>query len=592
MSPSAETAPAELLAVTWSDVAPPEALERAVARLAGGPVTSARSARAVLALTGEPAGGAPPGAREVLVHLTKGARVGDRDVTTDDVRAWLGTDGRHVQLDRVLPPFAAARMDVGSGTVRAATDYLGFRCLYSATGRGWSAVSTSTSALAVLAGHDVDRTSLATISLVGWRLRDRTHFAGVVKLPPGSSVALCDGALQVWSRTPGEQPAAALQPTVREAAAVLREVVDGALRDHPDALLQLTGGLDSRILLAAVAPRRRATLCAMTLRVPDSADAVLAADLAARYGMPHRIVDLPSAGALDPARARGLVVTGARRVDFSSDPLAWASLSLIEDELPQSPRLSGLGGEVVRGFYYVGRPGRARTTRARVARLARWRLFPNEAVPDEVLEPGFAQWRRTAALEELEAVFATLPHGWAEATDAFYLWQRMHRWAGATATSTCQDRLSLNPMLDPRFLDVGARVPPAHRAGMRFLSSILVELDPSLAALPLDGRPAPDVYARPGPANRARLASLTLRKAAGKARQRAGGTIRPAAGGASLADRVVDYWREDASDLELASRAGVVRDDVLDQIASGALAPGSTTVSLVATLAAAEGAVS
>lgn len=580
-----------LLAVTWSGASPPLRLEHAVAALGHARMTTSRLPTAMMAVGGATTT-ATTEADEALVCLTKGARVGDRDVTTDDIEAWLRTDGRHEALDSVLPPFAATRIDPETDTVRAATDYLGFRCLYSATGPGWSAISTSTSALAVLSDSGVDRVSLATYSLVGWRLRDRTHYSDVVKIPPGSTVRLRAGGLRTWTRDRPDQPFAELGATVRDAASVLRDVVDAALRDHPTSLLQLTGGLDSRILLAAVPPRRRAALEAMTLRVPGSADARLAEELAGRFGMRHRVVDLPTAGLLVPERARDLVVTGARRVELSSDPLAWASLSLIEDQLPQSPRLSGLGGEVVRGFYYLGRPTGALSSPAKVARLARWRLFPNETVPDEVLVPEFAEWRRAATLRDLEAVFSALPPLWSGATDGFYLWQRMQRWAASTATSTCLDRLSLNPMLDPRFLDVGARVPPSHRAGMRFLSSILVELDPTLAGLPLDGRPAPDVYARPRGANRARLASLTVRKAAGKVRQRSLGTARPAAGGASLADRVVEHWRTDAADLELVRRAGVVREEVLDQLASGVAAPGSTTVGFLAMLAAGEGATS
>ena len=44
------------------------------------------------------------------------------------------------------------------------------------------------------------------------------------------------------------------------------------LEDHPDAELQLTGGLDSRILLAAIPPSMRRNSRVMTLTVPDSED--------------------------------------------------------------------------------------------------------------------------------------------------------------------------------------------------------------------------------------------------------------------------------------------------------------------------------
>lgn len=579
-----------MLAVTWSG-APPATYDAVIRVLTSGPVTIDRGRTTALVVAGssstEPVD--RPG-RQEPVWLTRGARFGDRDVTDEDLWTWLSRDGRDAALDEVLPPFAAILMDPGRDAIRAATDYLGLRCLYLARGDGWAAISTSTAALGALTGGAVDQDSLAAYSLVGWRLGERTHYRDVVKLPPGTSVSLSSGLVQVWSGTLQSQTPAPLSVTVPDAAGLLRAIVEGVLDDHPDTLLQLTGGLDSRILLAAVPPARRPRLEAMTLRVDGSADAHLASALATRYGIRHRVVDVSAAQRLSPRQARDLVLDGARRVDFSSDPLAWAALSVAEDSLPQAPRLSGLGGEVVRGFYYVGRPTRSPSTTRRVTRLAHWRLFPNEGVPDGVLAPEFARWRRDITMRQIDDIFATLPGVWAEATDAFYLWQRMQRWAGATTTSTCLERFSVNPMLDHRFMQIGMRVAPHDRAAMRFLSRILLQLDPTLAGLPLDGRPAPRVYARPGPVNRARLSSLTLRKAVGKAGQRVRGTTRPAAGGPSLADRVVEYWRTDTSDLEMVRRTGIVRDDVLDRLVSGDVEPGPSTVGFLALLAAGHGA--
>lgn len=578
-----------VLALTWSG-APPAHYDAAIHALAPGPVTVDRGRSTALVIAGPSS--TDQGDQRVTepVWLTRGARIGDRDVTDSDLRNWLSHDGRDAALDHVLPPFAAVLADPGHSVLRAATDYLGLRCLYLAQGQGWAAISTSTAALAVLTGGGLDKDSLAAYSLVGWRLGDRTHYRGVVKLPPGASVSLSAGRAEIWSDPPQSQPPASLEETVSDAAGLLHAIVGGVLRDHPDTLLQLTGGLDSRILLAAVPPVLRPALEAMTLRVEGSADVPLATELASRYGMRHRVVDVVEAERLTPRQARDLVLTGAHRVDFSADPLAWAALAVAENSLPQAPRLSGLGGEVVRGFYYVGRPTRSPTTARRVSRLARWRLFPNEGVPDGVLAPEFARWRRDVTVRQIDDVFSTLPRPWAEATDAFYLWQRMQRWAGATTTSTCVDRLALNPMLDPRFMAIGARVAPHQRAGMKFLSRILLQLDPTLAGLPLDGRPPPRVYARPGPVNRARLSSLTLRKAVGKAGQRARHVTRPAAGGASLADLVVEYWRTDGSDLELVRQSGIVRDEVLDRLVSGDVEPGPSTVGFLALLAAGDGA--
>ena len=42
---------------------------------------------------------------------------------------------------------------------------------------------------------------------------------------------------------------------------------------------------------------------------------------------------------------------------------------------------------MARGFYYLGRPRDPAVTRARVARLATWRMFANEAIDPLALAP-------------------------------------------------------------------------------------------------------------------------------------------------------------------------------------------------------------
>ncbi len=537
------------------------------------------------------AGGSPRSDRDpalIQIPLVARARVADRDVTREDVARWLGADGRHPGLDEVVPPFAAMVHDSASGAIRAATDFLGFRCLYVAEGSGWAALSTSTRALAALTGASTDLTSLAAYSLIGWRIGDRTHYDGVSVLPPGTSARLCDGRLQTWTALPTDLPASNGTGAVQSAARQLRTFVNALLDDHPDTCLQLTGGLDSRLLLGAIEAPRRPQVRAMTLQAPDNPDATIAAALATRYGMDHQVVDVTTTGLLEPDVAAALALTGAHRVDYSADPLAWASLDVVERSVPQGARLSGLGGEVVRGFYYIGRPRPVATSARRVAGLARWRLFPNESVPDEILDPGFAESRRDMTVSELERIFAALHRTWPEATDGFYLWQRMRRWAGATTTSTCQQRYAVNPMLDPRFIAVGAQVAPRERAGMQFLSRILLELDADLGDRPLDGRPPPSVYAHPGPVNRTRLGALTMRKVGGKVWQRMGSHTRPPEGGVLLADRVLQHWRRDPRDLAALAGAPFLRSGVLDRILDGDVRPTPTTIGFLATLAAAD----
>ncbi len=141
-----------------------------------------------------------------------------------------------------------------------------------------------------------------------------------------------------------------------------------------------------------------------------------------------------------------------------ASPLASAPLWLAESRIEQGCRLSGLGGEVARGFYYAGQRARATTSDQLVARLARWRLFTNEAVEVDALAGDLRTAGADRARHALTEAFVV--GNWLRSTDEFYLHQRLRRWGGAHATVATQHRQAVNVMLDRRFLEISLAVSP------------------------------------------------------------------------------------------------------------------------------------
>lgn len=507
-----------------------------------------------------------------LVLLSKAPLSGDSVMAPADLARLIGDVSG--DLRSVLPPFAAALVDRRSGRTTAVVDDLGFRHLYVRQEAGWAALSTSALALASVAPTSIDAGAVAAQARIGWQIGLRTPFANVTKVPPGSVVTLEDGVVRTAALPPVERTAAPdPDAAVRSAASLLRASLSALLEEFPEAVLQLTGGQDSRILLGAVPPSQRRGLRVMTLSVPGSPDLDIAKDLAARYALDHEVVDFADLADLDPEEVHRLAVEAARRLDCAADPLAWASVAYAETRASRAVRISGLGGEVARGFYYFGSPRAVPVTRARVERLARWRIFANEGVDDGALDPAFAKMSREATIAELVRIFEQEGSGWHEATDGFYLHQRMHRWAGTLASATCLDRLVINPMLDRRFLDLVNAVPPRHKKGSLFLARLSCELDGPLSSIAMDGRPAPSVYANPTAANRLRLMALTerkiRRKVVGAVRLRAGIDHRASAGGEVVAAKLQAYYRNHAGSLDGVQRAGVFDDGFLDRVMEG-----------------------
>jgi asparagine synthase (glutamine-hydrolysing) len=262
-----------------------------------------------------------------------------------------------------------------------------------------------------------------------------------------------------------------------------------------------------------------------------------------------------------------------------SDPVALAALGFGERSFEQGVRISGLGGEVARGFYYVGPVTDRAVTERQAAQLAAWRMFANESVEDGMLDEDFAAWAHEVAISEVVA--GLRGDDWFRATDSLYLRQRMQRWAGATDTAVAYRRIVVNPMLDHAFIGLAQRLDPRDKANSRFLASLQVRLDPELGEIPLEGRLAPAAYARPKRSQAAAKAALTGRKFARKAMQRLRGANRAPAGGRVLSDKVVEHWRSRPELLESVSRVRFVKPEWIEGVAAGRIQPRPSSVAFL-----------
>lgn len=575
------------LAISGAPAAAPSAA--VLARLTGTPVVT-RTAGGWVAMDGpDPADRVNP-AGSFTVRLGKAARTRTADVSTAALGALL-RDGAKVDGDRLaalVPPFAAAHSDGSSSPVVAATDWLGFQQLFWWQGAGVAAVSTSALALAALAGAGPDRAALAVQSLVGWQVGLRTVFDGIGKVPAGCLAVLDGGRVElhryVEESLAVDGPPPSIEAAAAEQAEIMVEFHRAYLRDHPESVLQLTGGQDTRVLLAAIPPELRKGLAALTLDVHGGTDSRFAARLAGLTGMNLHVHWLDDGPAVSPAEAHDLAVRAARDLDCMASPLALAPLLRAEGQLDQGHRLSGLGGETCRGFYYFGQPGGAVTSPRLIEKLATWRLYANEAVEPDALAPDFAASARAGSLELITESFEGYPSEWLAATDHFYLYQRMQRWSGAHGSVAAANRHFINPMFDRRFIQLAHAVRPEEKRNGLLTGRLISLLDAELAAVPLDSGLIPNRLGKPGLAARTAAYRVTVQKAARKVRQKLRGQGRPQLGAAEMANLVVAHWRAEPDVAAPLRATGLVRDAWLDDVLAGRVTPEPATVAFLINL--------
>lgn len=401
------------------------------------------------------------------------------------------------------PPFAALFRRRRGAPLEVATDARGLFRVYVTAGAGFAACGSSCLALGALRDDGPDLESLAGYGRLDFYLGARTPMAGVRRLLPGEGCTLAAGAPRIapWAQAPRrEPPFGSFAEAVDAGAAALRAAVGSLAAAHPRIGLSLSGGLDSRLLLAALPPERRAALEVLCIDAPGRGDAPLVRRLAAGCGFAPTFADTSRFPA---ARAVALARGAARRRDHSANPLFTAVLDWAESALPATPRLNGQNGELARGQYYGGDPtSPGEVTRERTAALVRGRLFGPQQVAPRVFAPAYREPVMEALEDEIHAWLAATGLPWLDAVDELYLGQRMAGWVGIELSRTSMRRVDLSPFLDPRFVAFARRAAPADKRGSRLMAAIVDAIDPALAALPLDGRPAPAAIWRGTPASR------------------------------------------------------------------------------------------
>jgi asparagine synthase (glutamine-hydrolysing) len=485
------------------------------------------------------------------------------------------------KLERLGAPFAAMLIEGGSATIAA--DHVGFRHVFGAVKQGWAAVATSARELGEITGAGLDLKALSVFRLAGHYLDSDTAYAGVRKLPAAHFWKLADGRLTAY-RYPAEEDEPGKQDPAPAHARRLRDLVAGFLEHHDDVRLELSGGLDSRMVLAAVPPQRRRRLTAFTIVTDGSRDAHVAAELAQRYSMTCEFVNVSGIAELDPAQAHELALAAARRLDGLGRPLSAAVFGWAESQVPQGPRLSGHGGELARALFGAGvefeRPHA--TVRGEVvdSYIQRW-ILSNDAVKDEVLSREFALESRALAMRRLRGAFLRERTDWMSALGRFYFRQRMQRWAGITITDGCRTRLTLNPLVDSEVLACTWAVPARQRVGSRYAVRVLGHLDRELARIPLGSGLRPVALDRRLTMTR-RLGENTwhgfLSKAGNKVLRTLGAQRRAAAGAGPLGALVVEHWRAHPDLLEPVVQSGLISPDWTERMLAGAVEPDPPTV--------------
>jgi asparagine synthase (glutamine-hydrolysing) len=498
-------------------------------------------------------------------------------VLIDAPRLLLDFEQNAAAFQSLEPPFLA--ISATRNHIVGANDAVGLGNLFLWQGKDCAAIATSASALAKTFECAFDHRGMFQQMTVGHRLLRRTAFEDIDLTPPGSRVILRDGRHRLHSAAATKHVGFGDQ--IEDGRDAILAAVARCLNAEPQCAIELSGGLDSRMILAAIPSERRVGRTAYTIGYSNSADVQIARSLAKDARLDHKIIDLRQFDAEAPDHVWQRARKVAYRDDFSSNVIDRLAINCVDDMLINQPRLSGINGEFSRGFYYPAMPIETAFRNEHVSNLLRWRLMANDAAPRELFRKEVLSQCYTSLENDVKEALLQGPPRLGETLDRFYLFQRMRHWAGNAISGAMTNRIVLVPFFHSNYISWSMEQPVAVKRDSLAFCKVLRSLDSRLARVPLDSGIMPATLARGGFLAKASLLETRARKLGVKLQQRFAGSGQQNLGSEHFSSKLACENVQEWIDWSGLKSIGLFEDNALDRLRFGNIPWTRTTIGYI-----------
>lgn len=473
-----------------------------------------------------------------------------------------GTDS----LNDLAPPFRLIAINRQANRPSAYFDQFGLGHMFE--GRNADTLFTSTSArlVAQAIGTGPDIGALVSYSQLGVFAFAATPYLGVSKLLPPDPWA---------TRYASVGSGRSVEALHQDVETTFRDAVQTLLAAAPSAALEISGGLDSRLILAAMTSEQRAGRSALTLGSPGaiSADRRIASKLAKDYRLTHKISQPAANPWQDPEVLFGTLADACAGYQGMGNPVDKSTLLANGEDNAELARFGGQNGEILRGFYHAMQPLGVAASNNLWTALVDWRLTANDKVQRRLLSQHAYDDVIPSQRKAFLALLGNFDGEWGQVLDRLYLRLRMQAWVGNAASSSLVKRTMLMPFFDPDFVSAAMALPPQSRSKSMAAYRLLRDIDPALAAVPLDSGRTPASFLEAGLG--ARLG--TLRSTAGKLARKMVQRLRPRSGSALGSAAVVEAWHHhrgaERLDFGRLEKLGIFDPAMLEALQSGQITP-------------------
>jgi asparagine synthase (glutamine-hydrolysing) len=388
-------------------------------------------------------------------------------------------------FERLQGQYLVLFFDIQSGRLTAAGDRLGMFPVYVAQEDGICWISTSAVSLAAALRSPLDRQAVLALFMGDAIRSPRSAFQGIRRLSLGEQVTAATGRLNIqraWSPFPELRAIRRIDDAAEEAIALVHRSCAEIQRRWPRWVSDLTSGIDSRVVLAAMSAHGAVNA---TVNGPaDHPDVRISGQICESFGWPFHPHDLP----LDWGTRRwGCFRAG---VGLAEGELSGRAIDrTIDAKLGLRTRfdasISGGMGEMLRDFlWHQEFLATGRTSKVDIDRLQRYRFFFAPVADAGLFE---SNWQRSYIDDQgqrIAELFALAPGALnTQKLDATYIWRcsgHFGRYQGAVFPLM----VSVMPLATSDLVDFAMSLPWHFRVHSQLARAMIMRMSPELAAMP------------------------------------------------------------------------------------------------------------
>ncbi|MBT3342802.1 MAG: hypothetical protein HN712_12310 [Gemmatimonadetes bacterium] len=377
-------------------------------------------------------------------------------------------------------------LHVEGATVHLVSSRLGARHLYWYASDDFVAFATRMSSISCLPGFRAqpDRLAMMEMFNFGYVGGGRSLLTGISLLPGASCISITQDTIQqerYWHlEYANDDETIPFDDLVAEAIDAYHESVEDHLRRFPDATIPLSGGLDSRTLLAFAARERR--------QIPVhhcswyEGEANIARELADLCGARWHEYDPLHFDYATMLRDGGRIAEGNIH---SHQYWFLPMIQRLAEETPVDVVMDGYLMDVLFGDTFLVLPPKAGVGLAQTRQIINglWRRTRPDLV-QKVFSPAFYDEydaaNRTSIDEQLQTIDEPVL---SNRIQAFSFQNRSNRYSVALPNVQRQYADYAYPGTSRRLIDLYRRIPPSYKAGARFARTILSRAEPAVAAV-------------------------------------------------------------------------------------------------------------